>query len=324
MVVDHLRRVLAQQAGLVDRDPGLRDVLLDRSLLDERLAERHAVLRAGDHERERPLRRAQCAHAVVDAAGTQPGLGQGEAGALLTQQVRGRDADVLEDDLGVPVLVVLTHDRQIADDPHARRVRGDEDHRLLTVRLCRRVRLAHDDEDPAARVQRTGGPPLAAVDDVLVALAGDRRLDVRRIGAGDLGLRHRERGSDLAVQQRLQPLGPLLLRREHVQQLHVAGVRRLPVRGLRCQVEAPPGDLCEARVVQLAEAGLRRQEQVPQAAGLGLRLELLDDRRHGVVVRAVLSAVRLVLGLRREDALVHEGDERLAQLEGLRGRAQVQ
>ncbi len=50
----------------------------------------------GAHQLERPLGRADRAHAVVDAARAEPGLRDREAVALVADQVRGGDADVLE------------------------------------------------------------------------------------------------------------------------------------------------------------------------------------------------------------------------------------
>ena len=56
---------------------------------------------------ERPLGHADGAHAVVDAAGAEAGLGDGEAAALLAEEVVGRHPDVLVDDLGVAAAVVV-------------------------------------------------------------------------------------------------------------------------------------------------------------------------------------------------------------------------
>ena len=53
--------------------------------------------RAVDHEPERPLGDADRAHAVVDAARAEAGLGDGEAAALLAEQVVGRHPHVLVD-----------------------------------------------------------------------------------------------------------------------------------------------------------------------------------------------------------------------------------
>ena len=67
------------------------------------------------------------AHGVVDAAGTEPLLGEQEAVALVADQVLDGHADVLVEDLGVPAglagaVIGLAHRRHVAQDVHARRV----------------------------------------------------------------------------------------------------------------------------------------------------------------------------------------------------------
>ena len=76
---------------------------------------------------------------------------------------------------------------------------GHQHHRLLLMAGRIGVGAAHHDQDLAARVGRTRDPPLAAVDDVVAAVAGDRGLDVARIAGGHRGLGHREPAADLAV-----------------------------------------------------------------------------------------------------------------------------
>ena len=71
---------------------------------------------------ERPLAGAERAHHVVDAARAEPGLGVGEAAALLAEQVGQRDADVVELDQAVAVVVVAAEDRVVAHDLDARGV----------------------------------------------------------------------------------------------------------------------------------------------------------------------------------------------------------
>jgi hypothetical protein len=75
----------------------------------------------------------------------------------------------------------------------------------MTARIVG-IGLAHHDHDPATRIERAAGVPLAAVDDVLVTVARDSGVDVRRVGRGDFGFGHREGGADFAGEQRLQPL----------------------------------------------------------------------------------------------------------------------
>ena len=128
-------------------------------------------------------------------------------------------------------------------------------------------RLAHEDQDPAARIAGAGRPPLAAVDHVVVAVAHDRALDVGRIRRRDVRLGHRERRTDRARQQRLEPL-PLLLRRAvALQHFHVAGVGRRAVEDLGREAATRPmisHSGAYSRLVEPRAARRLRQEQIPQ------------------------------------------------------------
>ena len=62
------------------------------------------------------------------------------------------------------------------------------------------IALAHDDRHLATRRHRAGDPPLAPVDDIIVAVAADLGLDVGGVGRGDARLRHREARTDFACQ----------------------------------------------------------------------------------------------------------------------------
>ena len=95
------------------------------------------------------------AHAVVDAAGAEPGLGDREAAALLAEQVGRRHPDVVEGDLAVAVLVLPAEHRQRPHDRHTGGVDGHEDHRLLLMAGGVGVGAAHHDQDLAARVGGT-------------------------------------------------------------------------------------------------------------------------------------------------------------------------
>ena len=169
-----------------------------------------------------------------------------------------------------------------------------------------RIGLAHEDRDPAARMQRTGRPPFAAVDHVVVAVAQDGAFDVGGVGRGDGGLGHGEAGADLARQQRLQPLLLLRLVAVELQRLHVAGVRGRAVERLRRHRRAAH-DLAQRRVFEVAEtraARRMRQEEVPQALQPGLLLELLHQRRRLPAVAGLdLAGVLRLIGI---DVAVHE------------------
>ena len=88
-----------------------------------------------DHQGEGPLGDADGPHAVVDAPGSEPCLGDGEPAALLSEQVVGGNDDVLVVDLGVPArpLVVVAEHVRLTPDGHPRRLLGHDEHRLLQV-----------------------------------------------------------------------------------------------------------------------------------------------------------------------------------------------
>ena len=248
--------------------------------------------------------------------GPQPGLRGGEPAALLADDVGDRHPDLVEPKLDVPVLVVVGEDRQVAHDGDAGGVHRHDHHGLLAMRGRVRVGLAHHDQHRTARVGRAADPPLAPGDHVLVPVADDAGRNVGRVAAGDVGFGHRERRSDRALEQRGEPLRLLGLGAEQVEQFHVARVGCLTVDRLGGQVVAPARQLRDRRVLQLGQPGSRGQEQVPQTPGPRLGLELLDDRRNGVVVRAAGMAVGQVGRLGGEHVVAHEQPHLLLQVEG--------
>ena len=210
--------------------------------------------------------------------------------------------------------VVVAEHAKHTNETHARRVDGNQDHRLLPVPvgICR-VGLAHEDEDLAARIGTAGRPPFAAVDHVVIAVADDRRFDVRRIRRRDVGLGHREPGADLAAQQRLEPA--LLLRVTAItyEHLHVAGVGRVAVECFGCNPRAAH-DLAKRCIFEIGEPGAEigfGQKQVPQPRGAGLAFQVFHDLRRDPGI----AALSIVLDLGREHRLrginmvVHEARE---------------
>ena len=75
-------------------------------------------------------------------------------------------------------------------------------------------------------------------------------------------------------------------------------------------------EIGQAGAVELAVVVLRerRQEQVPQALGLGLRLQLLDDRHDLPAILAGGVHLLVVSVDRGIDMLVHEGDDAVAPM----------
>ncbi|ACG79582.1 regulatory protein, TetR [Phenylobacterium zucineum HLK1] len=305
-LVHHVGRLQAQQAGHLDVDAGAGDPLLPDRMFRQVLAERLPGHQPLAHLLQRHLGRADGPHAVVDAPRPEPGLADLEPAPLAQDQaLLDRHAHVLEHDLGVAVRgVVVAEHRQHPDHLDAGRVHRDQHLALLLVQGGVRVGLAHDDGHLAARVAHAARPPLAAVDDVVVAVTLDAGLDVGGVRRGDRRLGHQEGRADLALHQGLQPAVLLLARAEALQHLHVAGVGRRTVEHLGGEAH-PAHDLgdqgvFQVRALQTLEperlvhrriAGRRRHEHVPEALGLGLGLQLLHHRDH-------LPAIALlVLGL---------------------------
>ena len=208
-------------------------------------------------------------------------------------------------------------------DPDARGVEGHQHHRVLAVPVRLGVGAAHEDGRPCSRGGRPGRPPLAAVEDDLVALDDRGGLHVRGVRGGDLGLGHAERGADPAVEQRLEPLLLLLLGAVGEQHLHVAGVRGVAVEDQGRQRRAAHL-LGDAGVVGVRESGAavgaepggirvavaRGQEEVPQALGaaLPLRSSIAGGRRPGVLARGPARGdLAQDAGLDRLDLGVDEG-----------------
>ena len=158
--------------------------------------------------------------------------------------------------------------------------RRHEDHRLLPVPAALRVGLAHEDAELAARVARARGPPLAPVEDVVVAVALDAASDVGGVGGGDARLGHGEARADLAGEQRFEPLLLLLGRAVAGQHLHVAGVGRRAVEHLGRPGDAPH-HLAQRRVLEVGQAGAvarRRAGRGSTARPPAPGLQLLHDR----------------------------------------------
>src|ERR1019366_7526900 len=110
----------------------------------------------------------------MNAARPETSLRDLESSALAQHDVRNRNAHILERDLHVTVRrVVVAEDRQVAQYLHTRRIARHEHHRLLSVPRTVRIGLAHENEYLAARIAGARRPPLATVNDVLIAVAND-------------------------------------------------------------------------------------------------------------------------------------------------------
>src|SRR5699024_52013 len=119
----------------------------------ERLSERNPRRGAVHHHLQGPFGRTECSHAVMNAAGSEPGLGYRETLAFTTEECCRRHPDALETHDAVPVLVLPAEHRGGPVDCDTRRVRRNDDHRLLPVPLRPGLGLSHDDEEPAPDVR---------------------------------------------------------------------------------------------------------------------------------------------------------------------------
>lgn len=123
--------------------------------------------------RARPHRSSACSG---DPAGTQSGLRNGGTPAIVPDQVARGHADVVELQLGVPAVLIVSHLNAVMPRlSPGRGVARHQDLRLLPVPILAGVGLSQDDEDPGVVVHRCGDPPLATVRHVLVAVALDQR-----------------------------------------------------------------------------------------------------------------------------------------------------
>ena len=251
---------------------------------------------------------------MVDAPRSEARLRHHEALALPAQQAAKRNPHVAQHQLAVALGGDVVHHRDVAHQLDTRRIEGHQDHALLVVRVGLRIGLAHHDQQPAVGVRGVGDEPLAPVDHVLVAVAADQRLDVGGIRGRHVRLGHGERRANLAFEQRLEPALALLWRGEQVQQLHVAGIRRVAVEHLGRPVHAPH-DFRQRRVFEVAQAraGLIRlqggQEQVPQPLRAGECLQV----RHEGHRKVPLPHLLVPQADARHDVIVHEGAQLHAQ-----------
>src|SRR5436305_14645532 len=94
------RRLPGEQAGGVELGRHVREVELDRLEVGEMGAELLALLRVGQRLLEGPLGDADRLGGDADAAAVEGGHGDLEAVSLLAETVAGRDAQVLEGQLG--------------------------------------------------------------------------------------------------------------------------------------------------------------------------------------------------------------------------------
>ncbi len=243
---------------------------------------------------------------MMNAAGTQTALRNLEATPFAKQQILGWNQHIGECHLCMAVRgMIIAVNRQEALHLDTRRLEIDQDHRLLTVDVCLRVGLSHQDRELASRVAGTRRPPFAPVDDIMVAIPPDRGADVGGIGRGDIGFGHEECGTDFAIHQRPEPA--ILMRPCPVamQDFHVPGIGSRAIEDLGSPAdpahlfgaqgifeigEALPGKL--ETILDMRLTARWRHEQVPQAGAPGAGLEPLDRSVTAAIDRHARVPVR--------------------------------
>ena len=95
-LVEQPRRLVHQQLGLFEFDARQRDIILNVGVFADHPAEGAARHRPLAHQLDQHVAAAEAAHTVMDARNAEPRLADGEALALLTEQVRARNADILQ------------------------------------------------------------------------------------------------------------------------------------------------------------------------------------------------------------------------------------
>ena len=186
------------------------------------------------------------------------------------------------------------------------------------------------DHDLAARIAGAGDVVLLAVDHPLVAVEHGPAGDVLGVRRRDVGLGHRVRRADLAVEQRLEPLLLLLRRADALEHLHVAGVGRGAVEALRRErvLAELVGDV---GVVEVA-TGPRRsrrsgRKKFHRPLALALALTPSSSSSWPVAVAPALGPALAEPVVLLGDRLDLVGDERLHRLverDGVLGHRQVQ
>ena len=227
----------------------------------------------------------------MDATGSETTLGDFEAPAFAKDDIGRRNAHVLHFDFHMAVWgVVIAEHGQVTNDVHAGCVSRHQNLGLLRITAAFKGGLAHHDRDLAARITKAGRPPFTAVDDIFIAIADDRGLDIGRIGRCNGRFGHQEGGPDFTVHQRTEILFFLFQRAVAVEHFHIAGVGRRAVEHFGGKADAAHFFGAQ-RIFQIGEARTfefkgvinmrqvrvgRRHEQVPDPRFLGFLLLFLN------------------------------------------------
>src|SRR5687767_5050851 len=87
-------------------------------------------------------------------------------------------------------LVEIAEGAERTDERDTRRAGIYDDLRLLAMDWRRGIGLAHQNEQAEVRIVRICDPPFAAVHHIMITVALDPRIDIGRVGRGDVRLGH--------------------------------------------------------------------------------------------------------------------------------------
>ena len=153
--------------------------MLNRCLFDERLAKSHPLLSARTHQFQTALCHPDKTHRVLKTARTKTPLRNLKTATLALDHVADRHPHVLKQEFRLTAgRVQAVEGAQCSDQLHAGGIARHENGRVLAMPVVFRIGLAHHQHDFAAWSDRTGGPPLAAIEHVLVAIAPDLELHI--------------------------------------------------------------------------------------------------------------------------------------------------
>eukprot|EP01083_Nonionella_stella_P165517 550843_1 len=106
----------------------------------------------------------------MNSAWAQTGLSQREPSTFFPENVGRRNSHIFEINFPMAVRrIIVSKYVQVPEHSHPGCVHRYQNNALLFVSRDRRVRLAHKQNELAARIVCPGSPPLSSVDDVLPA-----------------------------------------------------------------------------------------------------------------------------------------------------------
>jgi hypothetical protein len=192
-VVD-LGGVAHEQARRLHAGPHLAELQLDRLVLADRLAEGVALARVLQRLVEGRRRDAHAARRDVDPPELEAAHRLVEAAPFLPDQIRGRHAVVVEDEL-CRVDALVAELLELLARREARALLAEQHRHAAVTGLGRGIRLQQDGE--AMALDAVGDPGLRAVDDEMVAFTARAGADRLQVGAG-VRLGQRETAAQLA------------------------------------------------------------------------------------------------------------------------------